>query len=208
MFAWLHNAPVVADRSAPIHSVVMRQARVYGHRREDTNPCVGIKRYHRQGRERFLSAAEVRRLGEVLTPREADHPQKVAIIRLLLLTGCRKGEIVSLKWSFSRERKLFLRRSKVGPRTVWRSSATRAILDGLPRAATWIFPSPRTDCQLNGETVRPYDVALEPRQTSAMSASMTSGTSSPATLFCVLQGVPLPVVSRMLGHKRPSMTLR
>ena len=73
-FASLHNTPVAADRSAPILSVIMRQAEVYGYRPEDTNPCAGIKRYRRQGRERFLSTAEVRRLGEVLAHHEADHP--------------------------------------------------------------------------------------------------------------------------------------
>ena len=85
-FASLHKSPVAADRSAPILSVIMRQAEVYGYRPEGTNPCKGIKRYRRQGRERFLSTAEIRRLGEVLAHYEADHPQAVAIIRLLLLT--------------------------------------------------------------------------------------------------------------------------
>ena len=107
-FASLHNTPVSADRSAPILSVIMHQAEVYGYRPEGTNPCAGIRRYRRQGRERFLSTAEVSRLGAVLTRHEADHSQVVAIIRLLLLTGCRKGEIVTLKWRYYRERKLFL----------------------------------------------------------------------------------------------------
>ena len=78
----------------------------------------------------------------------------MAIIQLLLLTGCRKGEIVSLKWSFYREGKLFLPDSKSGPRTVWLSSAARAILDDLPRTATRIFPSPQSGSHLNGEAVR------------------------------------------------------
>ena len=141
-FASLHEVPVAADRSAPILSVIMRQAEVYGYRPEGSNPCVGIKRYRRQGRERFLSAAETRRLGEVLTRREAEQPQVVAIIRLLLLTGCRKSEIVTLKWSFYREGKLFLPDSKTGPRTVWLSSAARAILDSVPRGSEWVFSSP------------------------------------------------------------------
>ena len=113
-FASLHEIPVAADRSAPILSVIMRQAEVYGYRPEGSNPCVGIKRYRRQGRERFLSAAEIRRLGEVLARHEADQRQAVAIIRLLLLTGCRKSEIVTLKWSFYRESKLFLPDRKTG----------------------------------------------------------------------------------------------
>jgi len=47
-----------------------------------------------------LSVAEIRRLGEALARHEADHPQAVAIIQLLLFTGCRKSEIVTLKWRF------------------------------------------------------------------------------------------------------------
>ena len=152
-FASLHETPVAADRSAPILSVIMRQAEVYGYRPEGSNPCVGIKRYRRQGRERFLSAAEFRRLGEVLARHEPDRPQLVAIIRLLLLTGCRRSEIVTLKWSFYREGKLFLPDSKVGPRTVWLSSAARAILDGVPRKSAWIFPSPLTDSCLHQRCV-------------------------------------------------------
>ena len=56
-FASLHNTPVSADRSAPILSVILRQAEVYGYRSEGTNPCAGIRRYRRQGRQSFLSTA-------------------------------------------------------------------------------------------------------------------------------------------------------
>ena len=48
-FASLHNTPVAADCSAPVLSVIMRQAEVYGYRPEGTNPCVGLRRYRRQG---------------------------------------------------------------------------------------------------------------------------------------------------------------
>ena len=147
-FASLHETPVAADRSAPVLSVIMRQAEVYGYRAEGTNPCTGIKRYRRQGRERFLSAAEMCRLGDVLARHEADRPQAVAIVRLLLLTGCRKSQIATLKWSYYREGKLFLPDSKVGPRTIWLSSAACAILDGLPRTSVWVFPPLATDRRL------------------------------------------------------------
>ena len=165
-FASLHKTPVAADRSAPILSVIMRQAEVYGYRPEGTNPCKGIKRYRRRGRERFLSTEEVRRLGEVLVRHQANHPQATAIIRLLLLTGCRTGEIVTLKWHFYREGKLYLPDSKTGPRTVWLSSAARAILDGLPRSAVWVFPSPRTDSCLTAVAVGFSGTAIRRRRSS------------------------------------------
>ena len=205
-FASMHNTPVSADRSAPILSVIMRQAEIYGYRPEGTNPCVGIRRYRRKGRERFLSITEIRRLGEVLARHEADHPQAVAIVRLLLLTGCRKGEIVSLKWRFYREGKLFLPDSKTGPRTVWLSSAARAILDALPRKAVWVFPSPQTNGFLTASRADElwYRVRAEADLCDVRLHDLRHTFASHA----VLRSIPLPVVSRMLGHKRPSMTLR
>jgi len=65
-FASLRATPVAADRSAPVLSVIMRHAELYGYRPEGSNPCTGIRRYRRKGRERFLSEQELRRLGMVL----------------------------------------------------------------------------------------------------------------------------------------------
>ena len=114
-FASLRATPVAADRSAPILSVIMRQAELYGYRPEGSNPCTGIRRYRRKGRERFLSGQELHRLAQVLDSHEGRQPRGVAFIRLLLLTGCRKSEIVTLGWSDYREGRLFLRDGKTGP---------------------------------------------------------------------------------------------
>ena len=84
-------------------------------------PCKNIKRYRRRARARFLSPDEIRRIVEVLNRYVETRPFQVAVIRLLLLTGCRKGELLTLKWQDYREGKLFLRDSKSGPRTVWRA---------------------------------------------------------------------------------------
>ena len=204
--ASLHETPVAADRSAPILSVIMRQAEVYGYRPEGTNPCAGIKRYRRQGRERFLSVAEVGRLGEVLASHEADHPQAVAIIRLLLLTGCRKSEIVSLKWRDFREGKLFLRDSKVGPRTVWLSSPARAILDGLPRTAVWVFPSPRTDRFLCADALDPvwHRIRAEADLRDVRLHDLRHTHASMA----LAQGETVLTIGRLLGHRNPATTLK
>ena len=79
-------------------SVILRQAEVYGYRSEDSNPCKDIKRYRRRARERFLSPDEIRRVVEVLNRYDGTRPFQVAVIRLLLLTGCRKSELLTLKW--------------------------------------------------------------------------------------------------------------
>ena len=205
-FASLHAKPAAADRSAPILSVIMHQAEVYGYRPEGSNPCKGIKRHRRKGREQFLTEAEIGSLAVVLRRFEANRPQQVAIIKLLLLTGCRASEVRTLKWNDRREGRLFLPDSKTGPRTVWLSSAARAVMDRLPQTARWMFPSRRTNGPLShgalDETWRQVREEADLRDVRLHDLRHTFASHA------VLQGIPLPVVSRLLGHKRPSMTLR
>ena len=68
---------------------------------------------------------------------------EASIVRLLLLTGCRNSEILTLRWSEYREGRLCLSDSKTGPRTVWLSSAARKVLDDLPGNGPRVFPSTR-----------------------------------------------------------------
>jgi len=114
-----------------------------GYRQEGSNPCPGIRRYRRKGRERFLSDAEVRAPGACPRSRGEDRPLAVAAIRLLLLTGCRRSEILALRRSDLREGALFLRDSRTGPRTVWLSRAALAVLDGMDWTSPWAFPGRR-----------------------------------------------------------------
>ena len=65
------------------------------------NPCRSVRRYKEESRERFLSPDEWRSLGRALREAEADGsmwPQAIAALRLLMLTGCRRQEIVTLRW--------------------------------------------------------------------------------------------------------------
>ena len=122
-FRSLHATPAAANRSAPILSVIMQRAEAWGYRPDGGNPCKGIRRYRQKRSERFLSPEEYRRLGMALDRHEARQPFRVAALRLLLLTGCRKSEIVTLEWRFYRDGRLYLADSKTGPRTVWLCSA-------------------------------------------------------------------------------------
>ena len=149
----LRATPAAADRSPPILHLIFRQAEIYGYRPVDSNPCAGHRRYRRRARERFPTAEEYRRLGAVLTEREAAAPLLAALVRLLLLTGCRQSEIRTLRWPDYREGHLFLRDGKTGPRTVWLSSAARGVLDRLPHASFWMFPAATGDGPLSTETL-------------------------------------------------------
>ena len=203
-FRALHATPAAANRSAPILSVIMRQAEAWGYRPEGSNPCKGIRRY-RQGRsERFLSPEEYRRLSEVLERHEEDCPLHAAAVRLLVLTGCRKSEILTLEWRFYREGNLYLPDSKTGPRTVWLCEAARNVLGRLPRSSGSVFPvegrlAPhmwldrfwlRTRAEAGLADVRLHDL----RHTYASMA--------------LLSGESIRSVSRLLGHEKASTTLK
>ena len=118
-FASLRATPVAADRSTPVLSLIFQDAELLGHRREGSNPCRGMRRYRRKGRERFLSDEEIGRVAARLAAHEEECPLQVAALRLLLLTGCRKTEILTLRWSDYREGHLFLRDSKTGVDSTW-----------------------------------------------------------------------------------------
>ena len=203
-FRSLHATPAAANRSAPILSVIMRQAEAWGYRPENNNPCAGIRRY-RQGRsERFLSPEEYRRLAGVLECHEAERPLHVAAVRLLLLTGCRKSEILTLHWRSYREGRLYLPDSKTGPRTVWLCEAARDVLHRLPRSSACVFPvadwrTPWLWLDSFWQSVREEaglrDVRLHDTRHSYASMALLGGES-------------VRTVGRLLGHESASTTLK
>ena len=205
-FASLSATPVAADRSMPVLSVIMREAERMGFRPEGSNPCLGIRRYRRKGRERFLSDAEIGSLGRCLKAREGDAPLAVAAIRLLLLTGCRKSEILTLRWTDRREGALFLRDGKTGPRTVWLSRAAEGVLDGIARTSAWVFPAQRGDGPLTaGWLDRPWrDLRAEAGLGDVPLHDLRHAHASVA----LRQGESVVAIGRLLGHGCAETTLK
>ena len=142
-FASMADKPGSANRAMPTLSVMMRMAELWGYRPYNSNPCKNTRRYKTQAKERFLTAGEMARLNAVLTRDEFWCPHIVAIIRLLMLTGCRFSEIASLEWDWIKGKRIFFPDSKSGPRTVWLSGAARAVIDAVPRYGPdcpYLFP--------------------------------------------------------------------
>ena len=205
-FVSLRATPVAADRSVPILSVIMRQAELYGYRPEGSNPCTGVRRYRRKGRERFLSGPELYRLAHVLDAHEKRQPRDVAFILLLLFTGCRITEMVTLQWSDYRERHLFLRDGKTGPRTVWLSSAARTTLDGLPRQGKWVFPSSQRSGPLSSAIFSKFWSRV--RKEAGLADVRIHDLRHTYASIAIAQGETVTTVSRLLGHNDPETTLK
>lgn len=126
----------------------------------ETNPRAGVKGYKDNLNTRFLESDKLAQLGDTLrlaeteglpwrendgvqakhrakpeNARETICPHAIAAIRLLLLTGCRLGEILNLRWddiSFERAT-LHLTDSKTGAKDVYLSAPALEVLSDIPR---------------------------------------------------------------------------
>ncbi len=97
----LHHMPTVANRAADILVKMFNLADAWGWRPSGSNPCRGVPRFRVEKHERFLTREELFRLGETLRAAPAERlasTHSAAAIRLLVLTGCRRNEILGLRW--------------------------------------------------------------------------------------------------------------
>lgn len=135
----LHQAmkatPYQANRTLGVLSIMFTVAHSWDVR-TDGNPCWKVKRYKETKRERYLTEEELARLGKVL--RETNSEREAAhCISLLLLTGCRLGEIQSLKWEYvdTETGVLRLPDSKTGAKIVPVGQAVLDYLKTIPKVA-------------------------------------------------------------------------
>ena len=174
----------------------------------ETNPAAGIALNRRTKPTRFLSREEIARLHATLDRHvhRKNGRQQADIIRLLLLTGCRRGEIVGLRWTEVHEDALVLADSKTGPRTVPLNSQARAIFDRQPRGGSpFVFPSPFDPARPRGSELSLWYRA---RREAGIADVRLHDLRHTMASHAVMSGVPVPVVSRLLGHSNVRMTLR
>ena len=175
--------------------------------RIETNPARGIAPNRRPRLTRFLSTEEIARLHRVLDTHSGGRGAAQAdLIRLLLLTGCRRNEIVRLRWSEVQDDTLVLADSKVGPRKVPFNARARAILDRRPRGESpFVFPSPRDPSRPHGDHLSLWNRV---RREAGIEDCRLHDLRHTHASHAVMNGVPVPVVSRLLGHTNTRMTLR
>ena len=119
----LRKAPTVANDAVSALSHMLNRAEAWGLAPAGGNPCRFVAKYKSRKRERFLTHEEFRRLGRVLSTMETKGrvpAPAAAALRLLMLTGCRVNEILTLRWEdvHLEASEIRLRDSKTGPRVV------------------------------------------------------------------------------------------
>ncbi|MCY4609940.1 MAG: site-specific integrase [bacterium] len=205
--AYSQGAPGGANQTLGTLRSIMKFAVASGHISSD--PTRGVKRNRRPSLTRFLSRQEITRLYTTLDRMVAERPScqpQADMIRLLLLTGCRRNEIVRLRWCEVHGATLRLSAAKTGPREVWLSAAAQELIERQPRAGSaWVFPSPRDPARRYG---REIGLWYRARKEAGLEDVRLHDLRHTFASHAVMSGVPLPIVAKLLGHSRSSMTLR
>ncbi len=172
------------------------------------NPAVGISLFEENNkRERFLNAAEVQTL--MAAVQKSKNPQLKYIVPLLLLTGCRKSELLLSKWSdFSLERRMWrIPMSKSGKaRHVPLSDDVLTILKQLPRfdGCPYVVPNPESK-QPFSDIFHSWDAA---RKAAGMPDLRLHDLRHSLASFMVNAGRSLYEVQSILGHSQLNTTQR
>lgn len=207
----LRHRPYQANRCLAILSKMFNLAELWGLRVDGSNPCRLIPKYPEKQRERFLSLAEIKHLGDVLNDMEQggrEMPSAILAIRLLLYTGCRLNEIMTLQWDFVdlETRTLKLPDSKTGAKTVFLGRSACELLEKAPRlddnpwVITGLIPGQRlTDLQPFWQRVRARaglpEVRIHDLRHTFASTAIAAGHS-------------LPIIGKLLGHTQVQTTAR
>lgn len=201
--------PRTANHALAVLSKIMSWAEQQGLRPEHSNPCLHIERYKESRRERFLSADELARLGKALDEAGAkQNPYVVAAIRLLVLTGARLGEILTLKWEYidDQRRLILLPDSKTGAKPIPLNQPAIDVLAAIPRIASnpFVLPGHITGTHLVN-IQKPWRVI---REAAGLGDLRLHDLRHSFASVAVAAGGSLPILGKVLGHSQPQTTAR
>lgn len=174
------------------------------------NPVHGVKRYRNQPNERFLSPVELARLGEVLShmETEGDNPRAISAIRLLILTGCRKTEVLALRWNEVDFESgcLRLADSKTGQKTLILGAPALQLLSKLPQISgtPYVFPAMKGD----GHYVGLPKIWQRARKKAGLEDVRLHDLRHSFASVGASAGMGLPIIGKLLGHSDPKTTAR
>ena len=207
----LSETPAMANLVVDVISRMFTMAEAWGMVPDGSNPCREIVKYRARRRERFLTDGEFRRLGDELVAAVSEGRVSVhaaAAIRLLMLTGCRCNEILTLQWKDVNldASEIRLRDSKTGPRGVPLSAAAVKVLADLPRVPDnpWVIAGRVKGTHMKNLNA-PWGVV---RSRADMEEVRIHDLRHSFASRALALGESLPMIGKLLGHRRAQTTAR
>ena len=203
-------APGGANRDLELLAMILNHAVGTGH--IPHNPAKGISRNPGRKMTRFLSGDERKRLLAELDAVPSRFRFRALALKMLLFTGCRRNEILTLRWFEVGERSLNLADSKTGARQVWLGdeavavlAEARALQDELGMESEYVCPY-YSKPQRCDEKIDTFWRTIRSR--AGLGRLRIHDLRHSFASEAVRQGVALPVVSKLLGHSSIRMTMR
>jgi integrase len=202
------RAPTHANRALAVLSKMFSMAIVWGLR--DTNPCKGIERNQEHKRQRYLTGPELTRVTDALA--ELRDQGAADAIRLLLLTGARRGELLAARWSdIDIDAGVWTKPgSTTKQKTTHRVPLSEAACKLLKQmreqdnGGEWLFPAPRKA----GPRTDIDDAWNELRKAAGIPDVRLHDCRHSFASILASQGLSLPVIGALLGHSTPHTTAR
>ena len=206
----MRDTPTAANRVLSLLSKMFNEAEQWGLRDAGPNPCKGIRRYKEKKRERYLSDEELGRAGKALVEYEKKGELSrvaVAAIRLLIFTGARRGEVLSLRWEYVdlENQRLNLPDSKTGSKTIELNTvAVDVLLSMKPSDEGFVFTG-----KVSGKALvnlnKPWG---EMRKAAGIEDVRIHDLRHSFAATAAGQGNPLNVIGKLLGHTQAQTTHR
>lgn len=176
----------------------------------DSNPVRGVKRFKDKKGQRYLSQLELVALGKALHDglEQGLNPQALAILKLLVFTGARKGEIETLRWSAVDFQTGYIRLedSKTGQKAFPLNVGALEVLAAIPRlhGTDFVFPALRGDGHYEGTP----KVWRKVRKMAELEDVRIHDLRHSFASMAVSGGASLPVIGALLGHVDSTTTQR
>ncbi len=207
----MRETPIQANRVLALLSMLFTMAEKWSLRPDGHNPTRHIQKFKEKKRERYLTPEELTTLGQVLRDAEEEGLEKVealAAIRLLLLTGCRRNEILTLRWEDVDLQRGFLvfPDSKTGRKIIPLTPAVAEVLEGLPRIPGNPYVLPGRGG--NGHFIGLFHVWERIRDKAGIPDVRLHDLRHSFASFGAGGGLGLPILGKLLGHRNVATTAR
>ena len=208
------SGPYIANRMLAVMSKAFNLAIRWQWRTD--NPVRGVERNQEEKRHRYMSYEEIAALIKALDAHKDQ--QACNIVRLLLLTGARRGEVLNARWEqFDLESGVWIKPSALTKQnTLHRvplSAPARQLLSqikavkGDVQPSPWVFPGRSAD-QPRERINRPWaEICKAAGLTGAKAVRIHDIRHSYASILASA-GLSLPVIGQLLGHTQPATTAR